>query len=69
MNSEILAVGGYFLEKGVRTYPGVATIALSSFGNWSEWNQEEQRKDERNGFMATQVPYSWVRHMCQDFII
>ena len=32
-------------------------------------NQEEQRKDERNGFMATQVPYSWVRHMCQDFII
>ena len=64
MNSGILAIGGYYSKGPTKIYPGVAVISVSSSGQWSSWSESKKSKRERNGFMATQVPFSFILELC-----
>ena len=64
MDSKLYAIGGYYSNGITRTYPGVATLSLSSSGQWNSWISDEKQSNKRNGFMAIEIPISLILDLC-----
>ena len=68
---DVRAFGGFYLNDATRVYPGLGTLdtdttnKLLASRSWREEKEKTINSKMKSGFMALQVPATWIKRICE----